>query len=248
MAHELPGTTFSNTQERGSYDSEAAAIFTLRELEKWLALAICTYHESVHGTLWEPPIAVWKRSIQTTPQFSVSNPKAFLVDFLPVIRRQMNRVGLIIDHITYYADSFKPWIARRHSLGKFVIRRDPRDLSRVWVLDPESNDYLEVPYRRASNPAVTLWEHRKAVQVLKSRGRAQVNEALIFRMITEMQELTQNAAKERKSARRDKARREHLSMPPSGSNGEPRHKETVTQDQPTAQGQPAKPFEDIEQW
>jgi putative transposase len=60
MVHELPGTTFSNTQERGSYDSEAAATLTLAELERWLALAIVgPYHQMVHGTLGEPPAARW---------------------------------------------------------------------------------------------------------------------------------------------------------------------------------------------
>ena len=52
MAHELPGTTFSNTQERGKYKSEANAILTLRELEKWLTLAIGTYQSlKKHGSI-----------------------------------------------------------------------------------------------------------------------------------------------------------------------------------------------------
>ena len=34
--HELPGATFSNPQQRGSYDSEARAVMTLGQLERWL--------------------------------------------------------------------------------------------------------------------------------------------------------------------------------------------------------------------
>ena len=48
--HELPGTTFSNPRQRGSYDSDAAAVLTLRELQRWLALAVAGYHGQVHGT------------------------------------------------------------------------------------------------------------------------------------------------------------------------------------------------------
>jgi putative transposase len=44
MVHELPGTTFSNTQERGGYDSERLAVLTVGELERWLALAVAGYH------------------------------------------------------------------------------------------------------------------------------------------------------------------------------------------------------------
>lgn len=170
MIHELPGTTFSSSEKRGSYDSEANATLTLRELEKWLALAICTYHETVHGTLWESPIALWKRAIHPEQIITIGDAQAFLVDFLPVIRRRIGRVGFVIDHIVYYSDALKPWIADRNRLDKFVIRRDPRDLSRVWVLDPASNQYLQLPYRSCSNPGVTLWEHRRAVENLRKRG------------------------------------------------------------------------------
>ncbi|WP_455549908.1 Mu transposase C-terminal domain-containing protein, partial [Candidatus Regiella insecticola] len=38
-------------------------------------------------------------------------------------------------------------MARRDCLPPFLIRRDPRDISRIWVLEPEGKNYLEVPYR-----------------------------------------------------------------------------------------------------
>jgi len=209
--HELPGTTFSNIEERGSYDSEARAVLTLRELEKWLVLAIGTYHESMHSTLWGTPAACWKKCIATQKIYAVTNETAFLIDFLPVVRRSITRTGFLIDHITYYADVLKPWIASRDRLEKFIIRRDPRDLSRVWVLDPESKNYFDIPYRALSRPPVTLWEHRKAMENLRKQGGEQVDEPAIFRMIEQMREITETAAKERKRARRDKTRRSHLS-------------------------------------
>jgi putative transposase len=128
MAHELPGTTFSNTQDRGNYNSEVRAVLTLRELEKWLTLAIGIYHETVHRGLWESPAACWKRSTGTAKLVTVKSEKAFLIDFLPVIQRSIGRTGFLVDHISYYADTLKPWIANRHSLDRFVIRRDPRDI------------------------------------------------------------------------------------------------------------------------
>ncbi len=61
----------------------------------------------------------------------------------PVIRRTLTRTGFVIDHIHFYADALKPWIARRDRLPAFLIRRDPRDISRIWVLDPEGQHYLK---------------------------------------------------------------------------------------------------------
>jgi len=34
--HLLPGSTFSNPEQRGYYDSEKSARMTLRELERWI--------------------------------------------------------------------------------------------------------------------------------------------------------------------------------------------------------------------
>ncbi|MFN4098128.1 MAG: transposase family protein, partial [Sphingomonas sp.] len=106
MIHdELPGTTFSNPDQRGDYDSEKMATLTLRELERWLALAVGTYHGSVHNGLLQPPAARWAEAVARigVPPV-VTRPAAFLVDFLPVIRRTLTRTGFVIDHIHYYTD------------------------------------------------------------------------------------------------------------------------------------------------
>lgn len=241
-AHELPGTTFSDIKDRGRYKSEAKAILTLRELEKWLALAIGTYHQSVHSGLKEPPAACWSESVEQAKLFKVADEKAFLIDFLPVVKRDISRTGFLIDHIAYYSDILKSWIARRGQLNKFVLRRDPRDISSVWVLDPESKRYLEIPYREISNPSVTLWEHKKAVEKLRELGRERVDEAAIFWMIAEMREITETAAKEKKRARRDKERRRNL------TEGLSPKKVTPPADAPEEEFGKVKPFEDLEQW
>ena len=43
LVHGLPGTTFSNVGQRGSYDSDKAACLTLEEVEHWLAIAVAKY-------------------------------------------------------------------------------------------------------------------------------------------------------------------------------------------------------------
>lgn len=184
MIHdELPGTTFSNPDQRGEYASEKMAALTLRELERWLTLAVGTYHGSVHNGLLQPPAARWAEAVaHVGVPAVVTRATAFLVDFLPIIRRTLTRTGFVIDHIHYYADALKPWIARRERLPAFLIRRDPRDISRIWVLEPEGQHYLEIPYRTLSHPAVTLWEQRQALVKLRQQGREQVDESALFRI------------------------------------------------------------------
>lgn len=67
---------------------------------------------------------------------TATNESVFLVDFLPVSRRTSTRSGFVIN-VRYFTDALKPWIARRQELGRFVIRRDPRHLSRICPGTPQ---------------------------------------------------------------------------------------------------------------
>ena len=241
--HELPGTTFSNPPQRRDYNSDKKAILTLSELESWLTLAIASYHGTVHSTLNQTPAMRWIEGIsQFTEPVIVTQPMAFLIDFLPVIRRTLYRSGFLIDHITYYADVLKPWIASRDQLNKFIIRRDPRDISRVWVLDPEGTQYLEIPYRVLSHPSITLWEHKKAIEKLKEQGKSQVDETSLFRMVAQMREITQVAARATRKSRREAQRCSHL----------PKVKKRTILPIPSESSEPATPcpapFKQIEEW
>lgn len=244
--HELPGTTFSNPADRGNYDSDKHAALTLRELERWLVLAIASYHASVHSGIGNTPAAMWDGGVAAAGHAPrvVLGETAFLVDFLPVIRRRLTRTGFVLDHVRYFSNALKPWVARREELGRFVIRRDPRDLSRIWVLEPDGTGYVEVPYRTMSHPAVTLWEHRAAVTRLREHGRSNVDESALFSMIEQMREVTDRSQKATRKARRNRARRTHLTdaasapVPAMQPPGEPR-----------TDGVSAAPvFSDIEEW
>lgn len=248
MVHdEVPGTTFSNPGQRGEYASEKMAALTLRELERWLALAVGTYHGSVHNGLLQPPAACWAEAVARVgvPPV-VTRAIAFLVDFLPIIRRTLTRTGFVIDHIHYYADALKPWIARRDRCPAFLIRRDPRDISRIWVLEPEGQHYLEIPYRTLSHPAVTLWEQRQALAKLRQQGREQVDESALFRMIGQMREIVTTAQKATRKARRDADRRQHLKA--SASPVKPAPPDADSADSQADKLPPAKPFDQIEEW
>ena len=176
----------------------------------------------------------------------VTRATSFLVDFLPILRRTLTRTGFVIDHIHYYADALKPWIARRERWPSFLIRRDPRDISRIWVLEPEGQHYLEIPYRTLSHPAVTLWEQRQALAKLRQQGREQVDESALFRMIGQMREIVTSAQKATRKARRDADRRQHLKT--SARPDKPVPPDTDIADPQADNLPPAKPFDQIEEW
>jgi putative transposase len=212
MLHELPGTTFSNTRERGEYDSDAKAVLTLEELQRWMALAVACYHGQPHeGLGGRTPAGVWadKVAVQGVPR-TVTNETAFLIDFLPVIRRTLTRTGFTVDHVQYYADVLRPLISHREELGRFVVRRDPRDISRIWAVHPETGDYLQVPYRTWSRPAISVWEHSAALTRLRERGRAEIDENALFSMVEQMRAITDTATATSRRARRNTERHNRI--------------------------------------
>ncbi|WP_435828997.1 Mu transposase C-terminal domain-containing protein [Nocardia beijingensis] len=243
MLHELPGTTFSSVAERGDYDSDAKAVLTLEELQRWLALSVACYHGEPHDGLGgRTPAGVWAQLVdeQGAPP-TATNATAFLVDFLPVIRRAVTRTGFQVDHVQYYCDALKPWIARREQLGRFVLRRDPRDISRIWALDPETGDYLEVPYRTWSRPAISVWEQTAAVARLREQGRTEVDENALFSMVEQMRHITDTATATSRKARRNIERRRLVPVQARAAGTRP--SPPITDPATTV-----APFEVIEQW
>lgn len=239
--HDLPGTTFSNPRERGSYDSEKKATLTLQELERWLALSVAAYHGQVHRGLGQTPAGRWKAGVGLSGEpVTVTDAAAFLIDFLPVIRRTVTRAGFTIDHVQYFSDVLKPWIATREKLGRFVIRRDPRDISRIWVLDPEGSTYVMVPYRRMSRPPASVWEQRAAIAQLRAAGRQEVDEESLFRTIEQMREVVIAAASSTKRARRTVERRTEVPVAQRTDLNPP----VVTRDQDGV----VAPYAEIEEW
>lgn len=133
-----------------------------------------------------------------------------------------------------------------------MIRRDPRDISRIWVLDPDGGSYLPVPYRTLSHPAVSVWEHRAAVDRLRAEGRAQVDEETLFRMVEQMRTLTDTAIAATRKARRDAERRKGIgggtpaAQPAADPPPDDMSADGAGSDRTSAGS--AAPFEVIEQW
>ena len=63
---------------------------------------------------------------------------------------------------------------------KFIVRRDPRDISVVYFFDPELTQYYAIPYRQMLHPAVSVWELREVRRTLKEEGHKAVNADVIF--------------------------------------------------------------------
>ena len=218
--HALPGTTFSNTQERGRYDSEKKAVFTISEFETWLAVNITqVYHCSLHSALKMSPLDKYKQGILGDenqpgiglPDLAVDEEKLTL-DFLPFVERSIQQYGVAVDKVHYWHDVLRPWInsidpKNRKQKRKFRFRRDPRDISIIWFFDPELETYYPIPYRDTSHPPITVWELREAKRKLSEAGREAIDENLIFEALARMRDIEETSIIDTKAAKRTRQRR-----------------------------------------
>lgn len=207
--HLLPGTTFSDIHEKGDSDPEKGAVMTIDELDRWLGHAIAgDYHLSVHRALGGTPLAAWKRGIEEQKSASgkpraIVDARRLLIDFLPIERRLIRRDGISLNSIHYWSDVLATWIGEKE---KMIVRYDPRDLSRIFLLAPD-NHYYDLTYRDLRRPPISLWEQRLALKRLREEGRSQYDENAIFRTVEAMRTIVDDAVNASKAARRQRERR-----------------------------------------
>jgi putative transposase len=207
--HLLPGTTFSDVKQKGSYPSEARAVLTLSELERWLALQIAgVYQLSLHSSLGTSPLAAWQKAISrsTSSIRRPVDPTEFFLSFLPAVSRQVRRDGIHMWNIRYWDNVLSPWAGRMQR--PLLVKYDPRDLSRVYVRDPDGMHW-PVPYADLGQPPITLWELQEANRRIRKGAHSIPNQRSIFANILEQRRMVQQAASS------SRQRRRHEKTPPS---------------------------------
>lgn len=210
--HNLPGTTFSNIKDRDNYDSISKAALTISEFEKWLITYIINvYHKKIHSTINMPPIEMFRRGILGNNGVGVPpkllDERRVRLDFMPFVERTIQEYGIVIDHIQYFDEVMRKYIHSREDQTKyskkrkFIFKRDPRDISTIYFLDPELNEYFDIPYRDTSKPPISIWEYNEVVNKLQ-KDNITINEDSIFEAYKAMEEIELKAIKETKKLKK----------------------------------------------
>lgn len=212
--HRLPGSTFSNPTERGEYNSEKKAVFTLKELEKYIAEWIVNiYHKSPHkGINGKTPLQIFEEKISSPdfPGMRLLTPqelKLAKISLLPGESRTIQKTGVSLFNITYYDDILVPFIkptAPNKKKESYLFRYDPKDLSKIYFYHPELKEYFEIPYRNLSHPSISKWELEVAKKELKAQNKKYYDENDIFATIEKLRQMEEEAANKTKLHRRRK--------------------------------------------
>ena len=200
--HLLPGTTFSNEQDRGEYDPQRHASLSLRELERFIALDIVgSYHQSIHASLSRPPLAVWQEHEGDIPLRLPEDRLQFWVNFLPDQERTLRPTGIHLFDLRYWSAALSADVGR--SNRRLLVKYDPRDMSRVFVRRP-SNNFVEARYADLTLAPISLHEALTARRTLKEKGRREINTSAIVRTALEQRKLIADAVAKTTAARREK--------------------------------------------
>lgn len=200
--HLLDGTTFSNVQDRGAYDSMGNARLTLREIQSIIAGIILEQNGSFHEGIETSPIAKWDKETAGKPQRMPPDMQTFLMDFLPFEERTVQRDGIHLFGVKYWHETLLPSLDNQE---KIIVHYDPADLSQVFIRDA-AGEYIKVRYKDLRRPAISKWELKAVRGALRAQGRIGVDEEIIFRMILERRELQKKARGRSRRARFELAR------------------------------------------
>ncbi|MCR1816386.1 Mu transposase C-terminal domain-containing protein [Aliarcobacter butzleri] len=224
--HTLPGSTFSNIFEKGTYDSNGNAVMTIDKLEKWyLDFVINVYHKTEHTSLGMTPEEKFYQGL-----YGVGEDKAipFLpivpadtlklrMALLPAINRTVQKNGITIDYITYFSETLRKYIIptqykklRPDLENSVVCRRDPRDISKLYVYDEDIKDYITVPYADIRRPKMNLSELRSAIAEARAKIKGRELEPHdIFEAHERLHSYVAQAKQEKKSVRRKDSSKKH---------------------------------------
>jgi putative transposase len=198
--HLLPGTTFSNPEVRGDYDSAATARMTLRELESYLATEITgSYHQRIHEGLRRAPIAVWREFSASAPLRMPRDRMGFWVSFLPDDRRRLRPDGLHLFGLKYWHGALARDVGRMND--KVLVRYDPRDISRVFIGRP-SGQFVEARWHDLTLPSISLHEWRNELKAHNKKARDERDTPAMMRAIARKRQIVEQANRATLSARR----------------------------------------------
>jgi len=161
LIHIQPGTTFAKYDQRHAYDSDKSAAITLENLQelihRWI---IDVYAVNFHRGIQTTPKQKWDEGLARNP---VKLPPS--TDFAKILlgrsaKRGLSKNGIGIHALQYASPALQDLFARLGNID-VTVRSDPDDLSKIYVLDPTTQQYIEAECTLAGYAdGLTAEQHR----------------------------------------------------------------------------------------
>lgn len=178
-SHRCAGTTFSNINDRGDYDSVSKARVTLSEANELISQWIVdVYHQTRHSITRYTPDYLWKEGLTSVePRLPESRDAFDLASARPYKQRRLAHDGIQYLYLNYNSPGMQT--IRRNPLfkGKVDIRVNHEDLGFIWVHDYANDEYIKVPCTQMDYASgLTLLQHQKILEEKKLDSDTQYDE------------------------------------------------------------------------
>jgi putative transposase len=201
----LPGKTGRSIADRGDYSSDKRASLTFAALELCIALAIIDHNQTQNARKLTVPRLEWERRLPPIDR-QIDDPTDVLLNFLPRKTRRISPQGVSLFAIDYFENWLGPLVARRDRLAPLNLCYDPRDISRIYIADPDTRVWRPVRRRDGVARPITLWQHEAdRTRQRESQQRPVQDKTLLRREIA----ATVAGAKSAKAQLREMTRARH---------------------------------------
>jgi hypothetical protein len=160
----LPGYKGPDVYSRGA-DPEDCAYFFVDELERIIReWTTDIYHRRPHDGLVEPsapgvalsPIEMFEAGLARAGRLRIPAHPGLVFDFLPSAWRTIQHYGVEVHGLRYNGPALTPYRNRTSPFtgvhaGKWPIRYDPDDVSRVYFCDPADNAWHTLVWEHATD-------------------------------------------------------------------------------------------------
>lgn len=160
LFHTLPGTTFSNPQNRGDYGSAKQACVYLSDVDRIMHIFIVDiYAQRFHQGIQGIPAQRWDEAATSFCPRLPSNVEELSILLGRVSYRALHHYGVQFQSLRYNSPQLAPLRTRLRE-EKVKVKYHPGDLSRLYIYDPFEQRYIEVPaLDQEYTEGLSLWKH-----------------------------------------------------------------------------------------
>jgi len=163
VCHKIPGTTFSNIQQKGDYNPVCQAVCTMAGLKaaiiKWI---VDIYHVRRHRTLQTSPIGLWRNSISSDEIPLATDLTSLETSIRMPVTKPLTHTGVECNVGLRYNSPDLTALRRRYGAElKILAYPSPSDLGAIVVEHEASSSRFEVPCTEPEYAkGMTLWQHK----------------------------------------------------------------------------------------
>lgn len=203
LSHQ-PGKTFAKFMQQNDYDSKKNAVVSFNALQEILHIFIVDiYNQSSHPQLKSPRQKVWSKAIASFPPALPSSKNELKVLIGAIVERTVTRRGIEFEGLIYNCSELARLRSELEKSTKTKVKYDPTDLSRVYVLDSLSCQFIEVPaLHQEYTQGLTLWQHK----VIKQLARIEADKIDIVALALAKEKIQTIVEGEWKKTKRGKTR------------------------------------------